>query len=77
MSRINIQGRDDLIRDMQSGAVLNTNRDALDAYKTKLYHEEITDKKINDLTSETNQIKSDLQEIKELLVNLIQSKDNN
>ncbi len=77
MSRINIQGRDDLVRDMQSGAVLNTNRDALNAYKAKMRYEDYTDKRIDDLTQETNQIKTDLQEIKELLVNLTKSKDDN
>tara|TARA_Y100000593_G_C4124794_1_gene244429 strand:+ start:45 stop:278 length:234 start_codon:yes stop_codon:yes gene_type:complete len=77
MSHINIQGRDDLVRDTNSGAVLNTNRDALTAYKMRQSYENLTDRKINDLTTETNQIKSDLQEIKELLVNLTKSKDVN
>ena len=40
-------------------------------------YEDYTDKRIDDLTQETNQIKTDLQEIKELLVNLTKSKDDN
>ena len=77
MSRINIQGRDDLVRDARNGAVLNTNLDDLTAYKSKMKHEELTEKRIDNLAEETHQIKSDLEEIKGLLVNLIQSKDNN
>lgn len=70
MSHINIEGRDDIVRDPNSGAVLSTNRQALNAYKARL-------NQTSHVENEINTLKSEMQDIKNLLINLVNSKENN
>tara|TARA_B100001059_G_C17806325_1_gene569383 strand:- start:1487 stop:1702 length:216 start_codon:yes stop_codon:yes gene_type:complete len=70
MSHINIEGRDDIVRDPNSGAVLSTNRQALNAYKAR-------QNQTSHVENEINTLKSEMQDIKNLLMNLVNSTENN
>ena len=67
---INIEGETDLIRDRNSKALLNTNNEALKAYRIK----RSANLKIVEYENDINTLKTELVEIKktlELLVNKI------
>ena len=67
-----IEGHSDLIRDMHSKAVINTNRSAyLAALQRKKNFIEQKDS-LRDATREINILKSEMHEIKSLLVKLVE-----
>jgi len=68
----NIEGHSDLIKDMHSKAVINTNRSAyLAAVQRKKNFLEQKDS-LRDATREINILKSEMHEIKSLLVKLVE-----
>lgn len=62
-----IEDRPDLIKDNETGAILNTSISALEAYKKQRSHLG----KINTIEREVNHLKSDINEIKDLLRELL------
>ena len=69
---LNIEGRTDLIRDPNSGAILSQNKEALIAYKQK--NEEKN--QINNLQEQQNSLQQEMSEIKSMLQTLL-SRGNN
>jgi len=67
---IKVKDNKDLVRHKQSGAVLNTNLKELDKYK----QERDEKLRLKKLVDETEQIKTDIDEIKSLLRQLIGQK---
>ena len=68
----NIEGHSDLIKDMHSKAVINTNRSAyLAAVQRKKNFIEQKDS-LRDATREINILKSEMHEIKSLLIKLVE-----
>ena len=68
----NIEGHSDLMKDMHSKAVINTNRSAyLAAVQRKKNFIEQKDS-LRDATREINILKSEMHEIKSLLVKLVE-----
>tara|TARA_B100000927_G_scaffold254739_1_gene221141 strand:- start:77 stop:310 length:234 start_codon:yes stop_codon:yes gene_type:complete len=68
----NIEGHSDLIKDMHSKAVINTNRSAyLAAVQRKKNLQQQKDE-LRDATREINILKSEMHEIKNLLVKLVE-----
>ena len=66
--KIKVKNNHTLIRDSYSGAILNTNIDAVRSYKNK--KNELN--KVNELANKMSTLESDVQEIKNLLKSLIQ-----
>lgn len=62
-----IENQEDLVRDNESGAVLNTNLNSLQRYRAK----RDKDRKMRE---EFNQMKNDMSEIKSLLAQLVRDK---
>ena len=62
-----IEDRPDLIKDNDTGAILNTSISALEAYKKQRSHLG----KINTIENDVNHLKSDINEIKDLLRELL------
>ena len=69
---LNIEGRSDLIRDSNSGAILSQNKEALIAYKQK--NEEKN--QIKNLQEQQNSLQQEMCEIKSMLQTLL-SRGNN
>ena len=64
---LNIEGRKDLVRDPNSGAILSQNKDALLAYKQK--NEERN--QIINLQEQQNSLREEMGEIKSMLQTLL------
>jgi len=68
--KVNIKHSENLVRDIDSMAILNVNKGALmrDAlYKQKLQRDKEVDRAINKLNDDVSSIKTDLNKIIELL----------
>ena len=68
----NIEGHQDLIKDMHSKAVINTNRSAYLAAIQRKKTFEMHKDGLRDATREINILKSEMHEIKSLLVKLVE-----
>lgn len=67
MTYLKVKDSEELVRDTGSSAILNTDNDALRAYKAKKNR----DARIEKLLIEHEEFKNDLQEIKDLLRSLV------
>ena len=61
---INIENEQDLVKDSDTGAILNTNLDSLSAYKAKR-------KKDAEMQNRVNKMENDIGDIKSMLKELI------
>ena len=68
----NIEGHQDLIKDMHSKAVINTNRSAYLAAVQRKKNLLAQKDSLRDATREINILKSEMHEIKSLLVKLVE-----
>ncbi len=68
----NIEGHSDLIKDMHSKAVINTNRSAYLAAVQRKKNILAQKDELRDATREINILKSEMHEIKNLLVKLVE-----
>lgn len=67
---VKIKDSDDLVRDTNSRAILNVNKNALlkdQMYQEKMRKQKEIDSSINNLKEEINSIKSDISKILEML----------
>ena len=68
----NIEGHSDLMKDMHSKAVINTNRSAYLAAVQRKKNLLAQKDELRDATREINILKSEMHEIKNLLVKLVE-----
>ena len=71
MSHLKVEGHSNLVRDEQTNAILNTNMNDYNHYIRLKKIKEDSSKRVENLENDMNGIKSDLQEIKNLLGNLL------
>lgn len=62
-----VKDNDDLVRDTSSSAILNTDSTSLKAYKAQRQR----DRMINQVIEEHTQLKTEIAEIKSLLIQLV------
>ena len=67
---IKVKGYSDLVRDRNSGAILNINSNAMTAARERK-------KLFNDRQKEIDEIKKDVSDIKNILMQLIEDKNGN
>jgi len=67
---LKVEGHGDLVRDTGSTAILNTNRPAYEMAKKRAAEAQMQRDNLRDVTREINTLKSEMHEIKELLINL-------
>lgn len=67
MQYLKVKEAEELVRDTSSSAILNTDMDALKAYKLK----KSKDNKLEQIAKEHEEIKRDMNEIKDLLKELL------
>ena len=67
-----VEGHSDLIKDMHSKAVINTNRSAYLAAVQRKKNIDAQNDSLRDATREINILKSEMHEIKNLLVKLVE-----
>jgi hypothetical protein len=68
---VKIENKDGLIRDMSSGAVLNTNRTDYENYLTRKKQAELAKEQTTKQVEEINNLKNELSEIKQMLLALM------
>lgn len=71
---VKIQDREGLVRDLSSGAVINTNRTDRENYLQKRNATKEFNQQIKQNTDKIEKIESDVTEIKEMLAMLIKGK---
>lgn len=71
MQTVKIQDSDSLVRDLASGAIINTNNVEYENYLNKRNAAKQMREKIKQNTDEIAEIKSEISEIKQLLISLI------
>lgn len=71
---VKIQNKDGLIRDLSSGAVINTNRTDRENYLQKRNATKELNQQIKQNADKIQKIESDVTEIKEMLAMLIKDK---
>ena len=75
---LQVEGQPSLVRDISTGAVLNTNRSEYERYirQKKVFQNRNSQiEQINKHTEEINSIKDDLQEIKSMLLQMVKNVD--
>ena len=75
---VNVEGHTSLVRDTETGAIVNTNRTEYERYvkQKRLFQERNSQiEQINKHTNEINSIKDDLQEIKSMLLQMVKNVD--
>ena len=67
MSKVKVEGHSDLVRDINSNAIVNTNETEFMAYMRRYKAREKNNDILRDTVKEINTLKSELFEIKKLL----------
>lgn len=67
MQYLKVKEAEELVRDTSSSAILNTDMDALKAYK----HRKTKENKLEQIAREHEEIKKDMNDIKDLLKELL------
>ena len=69
-----VEGFSDLVKDMKTGAVINTNHSAYAAARKRAAAAQAQRDEIRNTTREINNLKCEMHEIKNLLNQLVESK---
>ena len=67
-----VEDNKDLLRDMHSKAIINTNRSAYEAAVNRARNTQRQKDELRDATREINILKSEMHEIKSLLIKLVE-----
>lgn len=68
---IQVEGRPNLYRDRESGAIINTDRTAYERHLRQLESVKEEKTRIDKIENDVESIKSDISEIKSLIVSLV------
>ena len=72
--KIQVEGHNDLVRDEKSNAIVNTNKSAYLIAKTRADEAQRQRDEIRETTRELNSLKSEMHEIKNMLLKLVEDK---
>tara|TARA_B100000700_G_scaffold38741_1_gene38697 strand:+ start:1585 stop:1800 length:216 start_codon:yes stop_codon:yes gene_type:complete len=70
MNHLKVKDNDHLYRDVNTGAIINTDRSSFEKYKKSR-------QKFQNMEHELDYVKSEISEIKSLLKQIVKSNDNN
>jgi hypothetical protein len=71
MTKLQVKGFGDLVRDTKSNAIVNTNKSEFKLYMAKIKNREKHSDEIRDAVKEINTLKKEFYEIKKLLIKVI------
>ena len=71
MVKLKVEGYENLVRDVSSNAIVNTNRSEYQLYMARIKSREKQGDEIRSAVKEINNLKAELREIKELLTGVI------
>jgi len=67
MSNVKVKGHTNLVRDLKSQAIVNTDSDAYARYMARKAKQSKKDDEMRDVVREVNSLKTEMREIKNLL----------
>ena len=70
MNKVKVEGRTDLVRDMNSGAVISINSTEAENARQRKYRQQLEEQEQRELKSDVDQLKNDISVIKDLLTKL-------
>ena len=70
MSTVKVQGHSNLVRDLKSQAIVNTDSDAYARYMARKVKQSKKDDEMRDVVREVNSLKTEMREIKDLLIEI-------
>lgn len=70
MSRMKVEGRADLVRDMNSGAIVSINSTEANNARERKHRQQLEEQEQRELKSDVDQLKNDISVIKDLLTKL-------
>ena len=70
MSTVKVKGHSNLVRDLKSQAIINTDSDAYARYMARKAKQSKKDDEIRSVVREVNSLKTEMREIKDLLVEI-------
>ena len=74
MSELKVEGHENLVRDTDSTAIINKDKDGYEVYMRKVSTRKIQRETVRGLVREVNELREDFKEIKNLLNKMV---DNN
>ena len=72
---VKVEGHKGLVRDMSTGAIINTNRTEYEEYMARKRLAEQREVEISKHSEDINILKNEMQEIKSMILQLLQKKD--
>lgn len=70
---VNINGKSDLVRDLESGAIVNVSSTEYENYMNNRKRNLHLQQKINQQDAEIQEIRNDIKDIKQLLLKLLEA----
>jgi len=70
-----VEGHSNLVRDKQTGAILNTNRAEIAKARKIKEAKRLETERMNSLTEEVTTLKNEMSEIKQLLTRLVENNE--
>ena len=74
MTKIQVEGFGNLVRDTNSNAIVNTNKSEFKMYMARMKSREKQGDEIRDAVKEINNLKKEFYEIKQLLLKVVDEK---
>ena len=68
--KLKVQGHVNLVRDLKSQAIINTDSDAYARYMSRKVKQSKKDDEMRDVIRDVNELKNEMREIKNLLVEI-------
>ena len=72
MNKVKVEGHTDLVRDMNSGAVISINSTEANLARERKYRQQLEQQEQRELKSDVDQLKNDMSDIKDLLTKLVE-----
>jgi hypothetical protein len=70
MNKVKVEGHTDLVRDMNSGAVISINSTEANNARERKHRQQLEEQEQRELKSDVDQLKNDISVIKDLLTKL-------
>jgi hypothetical protein len=72
MDFMNVEGRTDIVRDKNSGAIISINSTEANYARERKYRQQLEQQEQRELKSDVDQLKNDMSVIKDLLTKLVE-----
>tara|TARA_Y100001937_G_scaffold111503_1_gene158176 strand:- start:598 stop:828 length:231 start_codon:yes stop_codon:yes gene_type:complete len=71
MSKLKVEGHENLVRDKNNNAIINTDKSSYESYMKKVVTRRAEKETVRGLVREVNELREDFKEIKNLLTKMV------